>query len=79
MDTDTITITFPEVKINIEIKDLTFDSIEDVITRIDYFIEDVYNRKKLHFSLGYRPPEEYQRLLTEDSSREGKIAKTINV
>jgi hypothetical protein len=34
MDTDTITITFPEVKINTEIKDLTFDSIEDMIFEI---------------------------------------------
>jgi len=34
MDTDTITITFPQVKVNIEIKDLTFDSIEDMIFEI---------------------------------------------
>jgi len=31
---DTITITFPEVKVNAEIKDLTFDSIEDMIFEI---------------------------------------------
>ena len=31
----------------------------DVITRIPYFVMDVYNRKRLHSSLGYRPPEEY--------------------
>jgi len=34
MDTDTITITFPQVKVNIEIKDLTFDSIEDMLFEI---------------------------------------------
>ena len=34
MDIDTITITFPEVKVNAEIKDLTFDSIEDMIFEI---------------------------------------------
>jgi len=34
MDTDTIAITFPEVKVNAEIKDLTFDSIEDMIFEI---------------------------------------------
>jgi len=34
MDTDTITITFPQVKINTEIKDLTFDSIEDMLFEI---------------------------------------------
>jgi len=31
---DTITITFPEVKLNTEIKGLTFDSIEDMIFEI---------------------------------------------
>jgi len=31
---DTTTITFPEVKVNTEIKDLTFDSIEDIIFKI---------------------------------------------
>ncbi len=31
---DTITITFPEVKVNTEMKDLTFDSIEDMIFEI---------------------------------------------
>ena len=29
MDTDTIAITFPEVKVNTEIKYLTFDILED--------------------------------------------------
>jgi len=31
---DTITITFPKVKVNTEIKDLTFDSLEDMIFEI---------------------------------------------
>ena len=31
---DTITITFPQVKVNTEIKYLTFDSIEDMIFEI---------------------------------------------
>ena len=34
MDTDTIAITFPKVKVNTEIKDLTFDNIEDMIFEI---------------------------------------------
>ena len=34
MNTDTITITFPEVKVNTEIKDLTFDILEDMIFEI---------------------------------------------
>ena len=42
----------------------------DVIEKIPYFIEDVYNKMRLHSSLGYRPKEEYERLLAENSSRE---------
>jgi hypothetical protein len=38
MNTDTITITFPQVKVNTEIKDLTFDSIEDMIFEISQHI-----------------------------------------
>ena len=34
MDTDTITITFPEVKVKIPIKDLTFDVLEDMLFEI---------------------------------------------
>ena len=34
MDTNTIAITFPKVKVNTEIKDLTFDNIEDMIFEI---------------------------------------------
>ena len=47
-----------------------YETFSDVIERIPYFIEDVYNRKRLHSSLGYRPPEEYERLLAKNSSRE---------
>jgi hypothetical protein len=38
MDTDTITITFPQVKINTEIKDLSFDVLEDMLFEISQHI-----------------------------------------
>ena len=47
-----------------------YESFSDVAERIPYFIEDVYNKKRLHSSLGYRPPEEYERLLAKKGSRE---------
>jgi len=47
-----------------------YETFSDVIERIPYFIEDVYNRKRLHSSLGYRPPEEYERLLVKNDSQE---------
>jgi len=36
-----------------------YETFSDVINRIPYFIDDVYNKKRLHSSLGYRPPEEF--------------------
>ena len=47
-----------------------YETFFDVAERIPYFIEDVYNRKRLHSSLGYCPPEEYERLLAKNGSRE---------
>jgi transposase InsO family protein len=51
----------------------------DVVERIPYFIEDVYNKKRLHSSLGYRPPDEYESLFSENNSQECIMAKTISV
>jgi putative transposase len=41
-----------------------YRTIEDVQKRIPYFIEDVYNQKRLHSSLGYRPPCEFEKMVT---------------
>ena len=40
-----------------------YQSIQDVQERIPYFIEDVYNQKRLHSSLGYRPPCEFETMV----------------
>jgi transposase InsO family protein len=53
-----------------------YEIFSDVAERIPYFIEDVYNRKRLHSSLSYLPPEEYERLLAKNSSGECMICKT---
>ena len=37
---------------------------EDARQQIGHFIEDVYNRKRLHSSLGYVPPAEFEAKLT---------------
>ena len=45
-----------------------YETYQDVIERIPYFIEDVYNSKRLHSSLGYRPPEEFEHKFIENNS-----------
>ncbi|MBA7555513.1 IS3 family transposase ISMco1 [subsurface metagenome] len=45
-----------------------YETYQDVIERIPYFIEDVYNSKRLHSSLGYRPPEEFEHIFIEKNS-----------
>jgi len=39
----------------------------------------VYNKKRLHSSLDYLPPEEYEELLVEEASQEEEIAKNLSV
>jgi transposase InsO family protein len=38
-----------------------YETYEDVLQRLPYFIEEVYNKKRLHSSIGYMPPEEFER------------------
>jgi len=40
-----------------------YRTMEDVQKRVPYFIEDVYNQKRLHSSLGYRPPSEFETMV----------------
>jgi putative transposase len=56
-----------------------YETFSDVAERIPYFILDVYNKKRLHLALGYRSPEEFESLFTENASTEGEKAKTLFV
>lgn len=38
-----------------------YDDVSEALLRIGHFIEDVYNTKRLHSSLGYLPPAEFER------------------
>lgn len=42
-----------------------YETYEDVIERVPHFIEEVYNRKRLHSRLGYRPPTEFEQMLSQ--------------
>jgi putative transposase len=47
-----------------------YETFGDVVTRLPYFIEEVYNQKRLHSALGYRPPNEYEKLLFNQENTE---------
>jgi transposase InsO family protein len=50
-----------------------YETYTDAVERIPYFIEEVYNRKRLHSSLGYMPPEEFENKLVDDIKNSCKI------
>jgi len=45
-----------------------YESMADVVERIPYFIEEVYNKKRLHSSIGYLPPDEYEKQMLTKSA-----------
>jgi putative transposase len=46
-----------------EVHLFNYETYEEVLDRVPFFIEEVYNRKRLHSSLGYIPPVEFEERL----------------
>lgn len=42
-----------------------YESFTDVVERIPEFIEEVYNRKRVHSGIQYLPPEEFETILQD--------------
>jgi transposase InsO family protein len=56
-----------------------YKTFEDVKKRIPYFIEEVYNEKRLHSALGYCPPNEYESLVARNENRNRQTQLTSEV
>ena len=42
-----------------------YETYEDVVNRLPRFIEEIYNRKRIHSSIGYLTPEEFELRFTK--------------
>lgn len=52
----------------------------DVMERLPYFLEEVYNQKRLHSALGYRSPNDFEELIAqhhEESSRQTLLTTCV--
>jgi hypothetical protein len=49
-----------------------YDTLEQLRTNIEEFVEEYYNRQRLHSALGYRSPEEF-----EQQSERGNPAASL--
>jgi putative transposase len=51
----------------------------DVVERIPFFIEQVYNRERVHSKLGYLPPVEFEAILADEDRRKELGQLTLKI
>ncbi|MCI2426572.1 integrase core domain-containing protein, partial [Candidatus Acetothermia bacterium] len=52
-----------------EVSLFEYETYQDVVTRLPYFLEEVYNEKRLHSALGYCPPNEFEEILLNQKDK----------
>src|SRR6266852_5625804 len=53
------TLKYEEIYLN------DYETLAEVLASVQHFIEAVYNRKRLHSAIGYRPPLEFEASLSQ--------------
>ena len=53
-----------------------YETYEEVIERLPHFIEEVYNKKRLHSSIGYLPPEEFEQMIINNNQPAALLSKS---
>jgi transposase InsO family protein len=48
-----------------------YQDLDDLRTNIETFIDEYYNRQRLHSALGYRPPEEFEQAIQPGAASTG--------
>jgi len=54
-----------------------YKTLADVMSRLPYFIEEVYNLKRLHSALSYRPPDKFEELLAMKENKKEESCQTL--
>jgi len=60
-----------------EVYPCEYKTLADVMSRLPYFIEEVYNLKRLHSALAYRPPDEFEELLAMKENKKEESRQTL--
>ena len=63
------TLKYEEVYLN------EYETFSDALDNIPHFIEDVYNKKRLHSAIGYRSPIDFEK----EKEREMEMEKGVKV
>ena len=53
-------------------------TFEDALNSIPYFTSQVYNKKRLHSSLGYMPPEEFENMNNKNMKKNESHQLVLN-